>query len=120
MNKADFPYHEGLYYVKSFFEVNGSGWVDEEGLELLMIEYRTGITDTGIPDGVFLCNIRGYESPFYIRPEFGEMECILHHDVHCKEVVLNHEDEVMMMHIHDRFGIEQWPYAYNFGSELFN
>lgn len=120
MNRKDFPSIDGYYYVRDYFEVNGSGWVSPEHLEEMITEYRAGVTDTGVPDGIFVCNIKGYSYPFYIRPEFGDLECLAYTDCQCSVLAYDYKDENITIFIKDRFKFKKWPYIYKFGTELFN
>ena len=41
--KAAFEEKDGKYYVGDKFEVDGDGWVSEEQLELLLLEFNNGV-----------------------------------------------------------------------------
>ena len=41
--KAAFEEKDGKYYVGDKFEVDGNGWVSEEQLELLLLEFHNGV-----------------------------------------------------------------------------
>jgi len=41
--KAAFEEKDGMYYVGDKFEVDGDGWVSEEQLELLLLEFNNGV-----------------------------------------------------------------------------
>lgn len=51
--KEDFVCRHGWYYVGHVVDVDGSPWVDEEQLELILEELNAGVTDTvsfAVPD----------------------------------------------------------------------
>ena len=43
--KEDFECVDGLYYIGSVMDVDGSPWVDEETLELILLELNACVTD---------------------------------------------------------------------------
>ena len=44
MNKTDLKQQEGLYYVGHLIDNDGSGYVDEETAELILLEHNAGVT----------------------------------------------------------------------------
>lgn len=51
--KEDFVCRHGWYYVGHVVDVDGSPWVDEEQLELILEELNAGVTDEvvfAVPD----------------------------------------------------------------------
>ncbi len=55
LTKEDFKEYDGLFYVGHVIDVDGSPWVDEEQLELIIEELNAGVTDGPI---TFLVNGR--------------------------------------------------------------
>jgi len=45
MRKQDLTQLDGKYYVGHLIDINGSGYVDEETAELILLEYNNGILD---------------------------------------------------------------------------
>jgi len=45
MNKTDLTQEGGMYYVGHLIDMDGSGYVDEETAELILMEYNNGILD---------------------------------------------------------------------------
>jgi len=45
LTKEDFKEYDGLFYVGHVIDVDGSPWVDEEQLELIIEELNAGVTD---------------------------------------------------------------------------
>jgi len=45
MRKQDLTQLDGMYYVGHLIDINGSGYVDEETAELILLEYNNGILD---------------------------------------------------------------------------
>ena len=45
MNKTDLKQQDGMYYVGHLIDIDGSGYVDEETVELILMEYNNGILD---------------------------------------------------------------------------
>jgi len=43
--KADFKEYDGMFYVGHVIDVDGSPWVFEEQLELIIEELNAGVTD---------------------------------------------------------------------------
>ena len=51
--KEDFKEIDGMYYVGHVIDIDGSPWVDEEHLELVLEELNAGVTDEvifAVPD----------------------------------------------------------------------
>ena len=42
ISKEDFMYLDGLYYIGDVIDVDGSPWVNEEQLELIILEINNG------------------------------------------------------------------------------
>ena len=120
MVKEKFHKLSGYYYVRGFFEVEGSGWVDEDHLEELIAEYRAGVSDIGIPDGVFECHLNGYRDPVYIKPVYGDIDCMGYLDPHCTELAYTKDGWNVRITVKDRFNCISWPFTYEWGSELLN
>ena len=55
LTKEDFKEYDGLFYVGHVIDVDGSPWVDEEQLELIIEELNAGVTDGPV---TFLVNGR--------------------------------------------------------------
>jgi len=45
MKKTDLTQLDGLYYVGHLIDMDGSGYVDEETAELILLEYNSGVLD---------------------------------------------------------------------------
>jgi hypothetical protein len=45
MTKTDLKQFEGMYYVGHIVDMDGSGYVDEETAELILLEYNAGVTE---------------------------------------------------------------------------
>jgi len=45
LTKEDFKEYDGLFYVGHVIDVDGSPWVDEEQLELIIEELNAGVTE---------------------------------------------------------------------------
>lgn len=45
MNKTELTQQDGMYYVGHLIDIDGSGYVDEETVELILMEYNNGILD---------------------------------------------------------------------------
>jgi len=45
MNKTDLTQLDGMYYVGHLIDMDGSGYVDEETAELILLEYNNGVTE---------------------------------------------------------------------------
>jgi len=45
MNKTELTQQDGKYYVGHSIDIDGSGYVDEETAELILLEYNNGILD---------------------------------------------------------------------------
>ena len=45
MVKSELTQQDGKYYVGHLFDMDGSGYVDEETAELILLEYNNGILD---------------------------------------------------------------------------
>ena len=45
MVKSDLTQLDGMYYVGHLIDIDGSGYVDEETAELILLEYNNGILD---------------------------------------------------------------------------
>ena len=45
MNKTDLTQLDGKYYVGHLIDIDGSGYVDEETAELILLEYNSGVTE---------------------------------------------------------------------------
>lgn len=45
MNKTDLTQLDGKYYVGHLIDIDGSGYVDEETAELILLEYNAGVTE---------------------------------------------------------------------------
>lgn len=43
--KEDFEEYDGMYFVGHVIDIDGSPWVDEEHLELVLEELNNGVTD---------------------------------------------------------------------------
>jgi len=44
MKKTDLTQHDGMYYVGHLIDIDGSGYVDEESAELILLEHNAGVT----------------------------------------------------------------------------
>ena len=45
MNKTDLTQLDGMYYIGHLIDIDGSGYVDEETAELILLEYNAGVTE---------------------------------------------------------------------------
>ena len=45
MKKTDLTQLDGMYYVGHLIDMDGSGYVDEETAELILLEYNNGVTE---------------------------------------------------------------------------
>ena len=45
MNKTDLTQLDGMYYVGHLIDIDGSGYVDEETAELILLEHNAGVTE---------------------------------------------------------------------------
>lgn len=45
MNKTDLTQQDGMYYVGHLIDIDGSGYVDEETAELILMECNAGVTE---------------------------------------------------------------------------
>jgi len=45
MVKSDLKKLDGMYYVGHLIDIDGSGYVDEETAELILLEYNNGVTE---------------------------------------------------------------------------
>ena len=45
MNKTDLTQLDGKYYVGHLIDIDGSGYVDEETAELILLEHNAGVTE---------------------------------------------------------------------------
>jgi len=45
LTKSDLTEEDGMYYVGHIVDMDGSGYVDEETAELILLEYNNGITE---------------------------------------------------------------------------
>jgi hypothetical protein len=45
MKKTDLTQLDGMYYLGHLIDMDGSGYVDEETAELILLEYNAGITE---------------------------------------------------------------------------
>ena len=45
MVKSDLKELDGMYYVGHLIDIDGSGYVDEETAELILLEYNNGVTE---------------------------------------------------------------------------
>ena len=45
MKKTDLTHQDEMYYVGHLIDIDGSGYVDEETAELILLEYNNGILD---------------------------------------------------------------------------
>ena len=45
MKKKDLTQQDEMYYVGHLIDIDGSGYVDEETAELILLEYNNGILD---------------------------------------------------------------------------
>ena len=45
MVKSDLTQLDGMYYVGHLIDMDGSGYVDEETAELILLEYNNGVLD---------------------------------------------------------------------------
>jgi hypothetical protein len=45
MKKTDLTQQDGMYYVGHLIDIDGSGYVDEETAELILLEYNNGVLD---------------------------------------------------------------------------
>ena len=44
MKKIDLKQQDGKYYVGYLIDIDGSGYVDEETAELILLEHNAGVT----------------------------------------------------------------------------
>ena len=44
MTKNDLTQQDGMYYVGHLIDMGGSGYVDEETAELILLEHNAGVT----------------------------------------------------------------------------
>ncbi len=47
--KEDFEEYDGQYFVGHVVDIDGSPWVDEETLELILLELNDGVSDSDEP-----------------------------------------------------------------------
>ena len=45
MKKTDLTQQDEMYYVGHLIDIDGSGYVDEETAELILLEYNNGVLD---------------------------------------------------------------------------
>ena len=45
MKKTDLKEIDGMYYVGHLIDIDGSGYVDEETAELILLEYNNGVQE---------------------------------------------------------------------------
>ena len=45
MTKNDLIQQDGMYYVGHLIDIDGSGYVDEETAELILLEHNAGVTE---------------------------------------------------------------------------
>ena len=45
MVKSDLTQLDGMYYVGHLIDIDGSGYVDEETAELILLEYNNGVQE---------------------------------------------------------------------------
>ena len=45
MTKNDLTQQDEMYYVGHLIDIDGSGYVDEETAELILLEYNNGVLD---------------------------------------------------------------------------
>jgi len=45
MNKTELTKQDGMYYIGHLIDIDGSGYVDEETAELILLEYNNGVLD---------------------------------------------------------------------------
>tara|TARA_B100000925_G_scaffold255354_1_gene208674 strand:+ start:103 stop:240 length:138 start_codon:yes stop_codon:yes gene_type:complete len=45
MTKSDLKELDGMYYVGHLIDMDGSGYVDEETAELILLEHNAGVTE---------------------------------------------------------------------------
>ena len=45
MRKTDLKEIDGMYYVGHLIDIDGSGYVDEETAELILLEHNAGVTE---------------------------------------------------------------------------
>ena len=45
MKKTDLTQQDEMYYVEHLIDIDGSGYVDEETAELILLEYNNGVLD---------------------------------------------------------------------------
>ena len=45
MKKTDLTQQNEMYYVRHLIDIDGSGYVDEETAELILMEYNNGVLD---------------------------------------------------------------------------
>ena len=45
MTKNDLTQQDGMYYVGHLIDIDGSGYVDEETAELILLEHNAGVTE---------------------------------------------------------------------------
>ena len=45
LSKSDLTQQDGMYYVGHLIDIDGSGYVDEETAELILLEYNNGVLD---------------------------------------------------------------------------
>ena len=43
MNKTELKQQDGMYYVGHLIDIDGSGYVDEESAELILLEHNAGV-----------------------------------------------------------------------------
>ena len=43
--KSDLKELDGMYYVGHLIDIDGSGYVDEETAELILLEYNAGVAE---------------------------------------------------------------------------
>ena len=44
MKKTELTQQDGKYYVGHIIDIDGSGYVDEESAELILLEHNAGVT----------------------------------------------------------------------------
>ena len=52
--KDDFEEYDNMYFVGHVVDIDGSPWVDEEQLELILEELNDGVSDSDEPHSRFL------------------------------------------------------------------
>ena len=45
LTKSDLTQLDGMYYIGHLIDIDGSGYVDEETAELILLEYNAGVTE---------------------------------------------------------------------------